>query len=47
MGIIEATRQLRGEADIRQTPDANAAIVHGEGGLLSSHCTLILTSEAR
>jgi acetyl-CoA acetyltransferase len=47
MGIIEAVRQLRGEADIRQTPNASTALVHGEGGILSSHCTAILTSEAR
>jgi acetyl-CoA acetyltransferase len=47
MDIIEAVRQLRGEAGERQVNGANAAIVHGEGGILSSHCTAILTSEAR
>lgn len=47
MGIIEAVRQLRGEADARQTRGAKAAIVHGEGGILSSHCTAILTAEPR
>lgn len=47
MGIVEATRQLRGEAGERQVKSANAAIVHGEGGVLSSHCTAILTAEAR
>ncbi len=47
MAIIEAVRQLRGEAGERQTRGAGAAIVHGEGGILSSHCTAILTSEAR
>ncbi|MHA6730200.1 thiolase C-terminal domain-containing protein [Devosia sp. A369] len=47
MGLIEAVRQLRGEADARQVAGANAAIVHGEGGILSSHCTAILTAQPR
>lgn len=47
MGIIEAVRQLRGEAGERQTPHADAALVHGEGGVLSSHCTAILTNQPR
>ncbi|MCA0043374.1 thiolase C-terminal domain-containing protein [Celeribacter litoreus] len=47
MAIIEAVRQLRGEADARQVKDANAAVIHGEGGILSSHLTMVLTSEAR
>ena len=47
MAIIEAVRQLRGETGERQVKGANAAVVHGEGGILSSHCTAILTAEAR
>ncbi len=47
MAIVEAVRQLRGEAEGRQVQDATAAIVHGEGGILSSHCTAVLTAEAR
>lgn len=47
MAIIEAVRQLRGQAEGRQVNGAEAAIVHGEGGILSSHCTAILTKEAR
>jgi acetyl-CoA acetyltransferase len=47
MGVIEAVRQLRGEAVNRQVQGASVAIVHGEGGILSSHCTAILTAEAR
>ena len=47
MAVIEAVRQLRGEAVGRQVSGASTALVHGEGGILSSHCTAILTAEAR
>lgn len=47
MAVIEAVRQLRGVADGRQVEGANAAVVHGEGGILSSHCTAVLTAEPR
>lgn len=47
MAIIEAVRQLRGQADKRQVMGAESAIVHGEGGVLSSHCTAILTKQKR
>ena len=47
MAIIEATRQLRHEAGLRQVADAAAIVVHGEGGILSSHCTAILTKDPR
>ena len=40
--IIEAVRQLRGEAGERQVEGSRLALVHGTGGILSSHATAIL-----
>ncbi|AHG64137.1 thiolase C-terminal domain-containing protein [Advenella mimigardefordensis] len=44
-GIVEAVRQLRGGLGERQVNGAEVAIVHNEGGVLSSHCTAILASD--
>lgn len=40
--LVEAVRQLRGEAGDRQVADAVHAIAHGNGGVLSSQATVIL-----
>jgi acetyl-CoA acetyltransferase len=40
--VIEAVRQLRGEAEGRQVRDPQLAFVHGDGGILSVHCSLVL-----
>ncbi|HEV7393110.1 MAG TPA: thiolase family protein [Burkholderiales bacterium] len=40
--VVEAVRQLRGEAGERQVRDAEVALVHGNGGVISIHCTIIL-----
>jgi acetyl-CoA acetyltransferase len=40
--IVEATRQLMGQADQRQVAGAKLALAHGNGGELSSQVTLIL-----
>ena len=40
--VIEAARQLRGEAGDRQVTDAHVGLVHGNGGVLSSQVTALL-----
>ena len=44
--LIEAVRQLRGEAGQRQIDQAELALCHGNGGVLSSQITNILGTEA-
>jgi len=44
LGIVEVVRQLRGGLGKRQVADAEVGLVHNEGGILSSHCTVILSS---
>jgi acetyl-CoA acetyltransferase len=41
---IEGVRQLRRECGARQVTDANVALVHAEGGIMSSHCTAIFSN---
>ena len=46
-GLIEAVAQLRGGLGLRQVEGAALALVHNEGGVMSSHCTVILGREPR
>jgi acetyl-CoA acetyltransferase len=43
--LTEAVSQLRGQAGERQLAKAEIALVHGQGGIMSSHCTVILGRE--
>ncbi len=47
LGIVEAVAQLRGGLGARQVEGAEVALVHNEGGVLSSHCTVILANQPR
>ena len=40
--VVEAVRQIRGEAGERQVKDVELALAHGNGGIIGLHCTLIL-----
>jgi len=44
--LTESVHQLRGAAGQRQVPGAELGLLHAQGGILSSHATLILGTEA-
>lgn len=43
--VIEATLQLRGDAGERQVDDAEVALVHGNGGIVSAHSSIVLGNQ--
>ncbi|WP_111735804.1 thiolase family protein [Roseovarius amoyensis] len=40
--VVEAVEQLRGGVVDRQVEGAELALVHGDGGILSAHCSIVL-----
>jgi acetyl-CoA acetyltransferase len=42
--VIEAVRQLRGAAGERQVRDAEIALVHGNGGIIGMHATMLMSN---
>jgi acetyl-CoA acetyltransferase len=44
--MIEAVRQVRGECGERQVKDCDVSLAHGNGGVLSSQCTVIFGNDA-
>ena len=40
--VIEGVRQVRGDAGTRQVADVDVALVHGNGGIVGLHASLIL-----
>ncbi len=44
--VVEAVRQMRGEAGLRQVPRAERAFVHADGGVMSAHVSLILERQS-
>jgi len=43
--VSEGVMQIRGDGGARQIPDAKVALVSGNGGILSTHSTLILANQ--
>jgi len=43
--LVEAQLQMTGRAAGRQVKDASVALLHGDGGVLSSHCSLVMETQ--
>jgi len=42
--LVETHLQMTGRAGSRQVEDASLALLHGDGGVLSTHVSLVLAA---
>jgi acetyl-CoA acetyltransferase len=45
--VCEAVRQLRGECDVRQVKHPEVGLVSQQGGILTTHATMLLSLDGR
>ncbi|HEY2978222.1 MAG TPA: thiolase family protein, partial [Burkholderiaceae bacterium] len=43
--LVETQQQMSGRAGARQVKDASLSLLHGDGGVLSSHVSLVLEAQ--
>ena len=43
--LVETHHQMTGRAGDRQVRDASLALLHGDGGVLSSHVSLVVEAQ--
>jgi hypothetical protein len=43
--LVETHQQMTRRAQARQVKDASLALLHGDGGVLSSHVSLVLEAK--